>query len=155
MLSEHGKVDLNRVMNTGRFDMDKAQQSPGWLKELMGEHTPESEEYGIASFVWRARRPLSSQRFMSFLQSPAAKTLLRAKGFLWLATRARERTVFHQAGTIARIDPGGTWWALVPREHWPEDQETLEQIERDWDPQWGDMMQEMVLIGANMDQDAI
>ena len=63
VISEHGKVPLNKVINTGRFDMEAAQRSPGWIRELLGEHTPESDEYGIASFVWRARRPLSSERF--------------------------------------------------------------------------------------------
>ncbi len=153
VVAEFGKVSLERVMATGRFDMDAAQESPGWLRELNGEHTPESETYGISSFVWRARRPLSSERFMMFLQSSLAQTVLRAKGFLWLATRPRQRAIFHQAGTMCRIDPGGGWWALVPREQWPhDDPEAIAQIERDWDPEWGDMMQELVLIGANMDE---
>ena len=84
-----------------------------------GEHTPETEEYGITSFVWRARRPMASDRFMDFLQSPLGASILRAKGFMWLATRPRMRTVFHQAGTTCRTDPGGMWWALVPRDQWP------------------------------------
>ncbi len=155
VIADHGKVPLDSVMGTGLFDMEEAQQSPGWLKELMGEHTPESEEYGITSFVWRARRPMSSQRFMDFLQGPLAKSLLRAKGFLWLATRPRQRSVFHQAGVTCRLDPGGVWWALVPRDEWPQDEAFKEQIDRDWDPEWGDMMQELVLIGAHMDHAAI
>jgi G3E family GTPase len=155
VVAEHGRVPLDRVLSTGRFDMDAAQESPGWLRELMGEHSPESETYGIASFVWRARRPMVSARFMSFLQGPLAKTVLRAKGFLWLASRPRQRAVFHQAGTICRMDPGGEWWALVPEEEWPTDPEALQQIQKDWDPHWGDMMQEMVLIGADMDQVSI
>jgi G3E family GTPase len=155
VIAEHGQVPLDRVIGTGRFDMDAAQRSAGWIKELLGEHTPETEEYGISSFVWRARKPMSSQRFMEFLQSPLAKSLLRAKGFLFLATRPRQRAVFHQAGVSCRIDPGGPWWMLVPREHWPQDEEFAKQIEKDWDPEWGDMMQELVLIGAHMDQEAI
>ncbi|TVR12385.1 MAG: GTP-binding protein [Planctomycetota bacterium] len=152
---EHGRVPLQRVMGTGRFDMEAAQQSAGWMQELMGEHTPESETYGITSLVWRARRPLSSARFMDFLMGPYSPSVLRAKGFLWLATRPRMRAVFHQAGTLCRVDPGGPWWALVPQEHWPEDEQARQQIMRDWDPYWGDMMQELVLIGADMDQAAI
>ena len=92
---------------------------------------------------------------MEIPAGPLAKPLLRAKGFLWLQTRPRQRSVFQQAGTVCRLDPGGVWWNLVPREHWPQDPEFKAQIDKDWDPEWGDMQQELVLIGAHMDKGGI
>jgi G3E family GTPase len=138
------------VLGTRGFDLELAKASAGWAKALMEEHTPESEAFGLGSFVFRARRPLDPARLMEFLQSPLMKRVVRAKGFLWLATRPRIRTLLQTAGQQATLDPVGPCWALIPEEQWPTDPETRERIERTWDPDFGDMRQELVLIGIDL-----
>jgi G3E family GTPase len=150
-----GRVDLNKVLNTGLFDFEKAEQAPGWLKELRGEHTPETEEYGIASFVYSARRPFHPQRFYEHLHFGEWEggTLLRSKGFFWLASRPEHAGNWSQAGGIMRHGLAGRWWAAVPREQWPEDY--LDDIETSWSEPFGDCRQELVFIGQNIDADKV
>lgn len=148
--SEYGRVPLETVLETRGFDLEIAQGSAGWSKALLEEHVPESEEFGLGSYVFRARLPMHPARLMKFLQSPLMSQVYRAKGFLWIATRPRIRTLLQTAGQQATIDPAGPWWALVPREEWPTDQEMLTRIERSWDSEFGDMRQELVLIGVDL-----
>ncbi|MEO0649747.1 MAG: GTP-binding protein, partial [Planctomycetota bacterium] len=148
--AEHGRVPLKRLLNTRGFDLELAKASAGWSKALLEEHTPESEAFGLGSYVFRARRPLKPAKLMEFLQSPLMKQVVRAKGFLWLATRPRIRTLLQTAGQQATLDPVGPWWALIPEEEWPTDPEIRERIERSWDPDYGDMRQELVLIGVDL-----
>ena len=154
VFSKFGKVELGQVLDTGRFSMEKAQQAPGWLKELRGEHTPETEEYGISSFVYRARRPFHPDRFMATLctQWPG---VLRSKGFFWLATRMEWAGNFSQAGAACRTEAAGFWWAAVDKREWPDEQEQCEEIMKLWQKPWGDRRQEVVIIGQNMDRAAI
>lgn len=149
-----GQAPLNRVLDTGRFDFEKAEQAPGWLKELRGEHTPETEEYGIAGFTYRARRPFHPSRFHEFLYDGEWDngTLLRSKGFFWLASRPDEAGVWSQAGGIMRHAGAGRWLAAVPREQWPEDAAALAQALADWAEPYGDRRQELVFIGQNVDE---
>ncbi|MFV5383625.1 zinc metallochaperone GTPase ZigA [Acinetobacter junii] len=153
-ISEFGQVKLDKILNTNLFDFNEAAQAPGWLKELRGEHTPETEEYGISSFVYRARKPFHPQRFFDFVNSEW-KGVIRSKGFFWLASNPEFAGSWSQAGAMARHGVAGYWWAAVPDEHWPEDQNSRDAIERNWDDLTGDARQEIVLIGMDMDQDAL
>lgn len=151
-VSEFGRVNLDRVLNTNLFDFNAAAQAPGWLKELRGEHTPETEEYGIQSFVYRARRPFHPQRFFDFINSEW-KGVIRSKGFFWLASDPEFAGSWSQAGAMARHGVAGYWWAAVPDEHWPEDPQSREAIQKNWNDQTGNARQEIVLIGMEMDQE--
>jgi G3E family GTPase len=146
-----GRIDLDQVLDTGLFDFAKAEQAPGWLKELRGEHVPETEEYGIASFVYRARRPFHPGRFYDYLHEGGWDngTLLRSKGFFWLASRPEWAGSWSQAGGIMRHGCAGRWWASVPREQWPT--EYLPDIQENWQHPFGDCRQELVFIGQNVD----
>ncbi|HCL78131.1 zinc metallochaperone GTPase ZigA [Stutzerimonas nitrititolerans] len=147
-----GQVPLGRILDTGRFDFERAAQAPGWLKELRGEHVPESEEYGIASTAYRARRPFHPQRFYEFLTRDWSNgKLLRSKGFFWLASKYREAGSWSQAGGLMRHGLAGRWWRFVPKTQWPTDDEGLQEILRHWDVQTGDCRQELVFIGQNID----
>lgn len=150
-ISEFGQVNLDKILNTQLFDFNEAAQAPGWLKELRGEHTPETEEYGIGSFVYRARRPFHPQRFFDFIHSEW-QGVIRSKGFFWLASHPEFAGSWSQAGAMARHGVAGYWWAAVPDEHWPEDQPSRDAIAKNWDDSTGDARQEIVLIGMEMDQ---
>lgn len=150
-ISEFGKVDLDSILNTGLFDFDQAAQAPGWLKELRGEHVPETEEYGITSFVYRARRPFHPQRFFNFINSKWPG-VIRSKGFFWLACEPSLACSWSQAGGMARHGMAGTWWAATEAENWPKDDESLAEIEKHWDEKVGDARQEIVMIGMDMNQ---
>ena len=152
--AKYGKVPLAQVLDTGRFSMEHAQEAPGWLKELRGEHTPETEEYGISSFVYRARRPFHPERFMNALRKDWPG-VLRSKGFFWLATRMDWAGNFSQAGKACRTEAAGFWWAAVDKGEWPDDQQQCEEIVKLWKKPWGDRRQELVVIGQNMDHGVI
>jgi len=152
--AKFGQVPLNEVLDTRRFDMEHAQDAPGWLKELRGEHTPETEEYGISSFVYRARRPFHPERFMAALRTEWPG-VLRSKGFFWLATRMDWAGSYSQAGAACRTEAAGFWWAAVNSREWPDDQEECEEIAKLWEKPWGDRRQEIVVIGQLLDQAAI
>lgn len=149
-----GQVPLHQVMNTGLFDFEQASQAPGWLKELRGEHVPETEEYGIRSFVYRARRPFHPERFWNWIHGEWPG-VIRSKGFFWLASRMSQAGIWSQAGGACNFSPGGLWWACVPKTDWPEDPEIQAEIEREWQSPFGDRRQELVLIGIGMDQEQL
>ena len=152
----NGEVDINNVLDTGLFDFEKAQQSPGWLKEMRGEHVPETEEYGIASFSYEARRPFHPDKFFNFLHNTKQYgKLIRSKGYFWLATRPTFAGQWSQAGGIARYGYAGLFWKAVPKKDWPEDEEYLESIKRLWVEPFGDMRQELVFIGQELNQKEI
>ena len=152
----NGNVEINNVLDTGLFDFEKAQQSPGWLKEMRGEHVPETEEYGIASFSYEARRPFHPDKFFNFLHNTKQYgKLIRSKGYFWLATRPTFAGQWSQAGGIARYGYAGLFWKAVPKKDWPEDEEYLESIKRLWVEPFGDMRQELVFIGQELNQKEI
>ncbi|KTC29165.1 MAG: zinc metallochaperone GTPase ZigA [Pseudomonas sp.] len=147
-----GQVPLAQILNTGRFDFDRASQAPGWLQELRGEHVPETEEYGIASSAYRARRPFHPQRFFDFINRPWSNgKLLRSKGFFWLASKYQEAGSWSQAGGLMRHGFAGRWWRFVPKQYWPEDEDSTAAIMHNWTAASGDCRQELVFIGQNID----
>ncbi|MGA0598690.1 zinc metallochaperone GTPase ZigA [Enterovirga sp. CN4-39] len=154
--ADFGRVPLNAVLHTGLFDGDKAQQHPMWYKELYAphEHVPETEEYGIGSFVYRARRPFHPAK-LSEVINRTWPGLIRAKGHFWLATRPNWVGELSLAGSICRVTPMGTWWAAVPKSRWPDHPEWQTLLARHWSPTWGDRRQELVFIGTELDEAAI
>jgi len=151
VIAEFGQVPLERIMNTGLFDFEQAAQAPGWLKELRGEHVPESEQYGISSFVYRARRPFHPQRFWNLVHTEWPG-VLRSKGYFWLASRYDFAGNWAQAGGACRHGAAGFWWSAVDPSQWPDAPEYLLSIRSNLDPQFGDRRQELVLIGIGMDE---
>ena len=147
---------LERILNTGRFDFERAQQHPLWFKELYGfaDHTPETEEYGVENFVYRARRPFDPAKFHQFLQE-SWPGVIRAKGHFWIATRPQWLGELSQAGAIVRTEGLGFWWANVPADRWPNDPFWRQSLKKHWSEVYGDRRQEIVFIGASMDQGAI
>ncbi len=148
--TDFGQVDLKDVLGTGRFDIDKAEEHPLWFKELHGfkDHVPETEEYGIRSFVYRARKPLDPMLFQRFIDR-SWPGVVRAKGFFWLATRPHFVGEISQAGALVRTGRTGLWWSAVPQERWPQTPEFAEMMKPYLDPVWGDRRQEIVFIGAD------
>lgn len=148
--TDFGKVTLRDVLGTGLFDMLKAEQHPLWYKELHGfkDHIPETEEYGIRSFVYRAKRPFDPARFHAFVHRPWPG-VVRAKGFFWLATRPHHAGELSQAGPMVRTSKMGLWWSAVPKTQWPDDPGFLSMMKPYLDPVWGDRRQEIVFIGAD------
>ena len=152
--SEFGKIEPSRILGTGRFDFEIAKQSKGWQLTLRGEGASETEEYGVHSFVYRARRPFHPARFYDRL-SRDWHGILRSKGFFWLASRLDKIGVWSQAGSMARLDFGGFWWAAIPKDHWPDIPQIRDSIDKVWSPEVGDCRQELVFIGIDMDEIAI
>jgi G3E family GTPase len=148
--TDFGRVALSAVMDTGLFDFDKAHQHPLWFKELNGfaDHVPETEEYGVRSFVYRARRPFAPARFKAFIDREWPG-VVRAKGFFWLATRPDHVGELSQAGALVRTGRRGLWWSSVPTERWPDHPEWREAMKPYLDPVWGDRRQEIVFIGTH------
>ncbi|MBL7977418.1 MAG: GTP-binding protein [Bacteroidetes Order II. Incertae sedis bacterium] len=149
--STYGKVDLDEVLNTNLFNMEEAENAAGWAKELAGEHIPETEEYGISSFVYRSRRPFHPKRFYDFFNA-SWKGVIRAKGFFWLATRNTDVLSLSQAGRIRNWETAGYWWAAVPKERRPNTSDFRQYLRTIWDEKVGDRRQELVFIGQKMDE---
>ena len=152
----NGQVQIDDVLNTGLFNFEKAQDAPGWLKEMRGSHTPETEEYGIASFSFVARRPFYPKKFYEFLHDiNKFGKLIRSKGYFWLGSRLEYAGQWSQAGGIARYGFAGMFWKSVPKQNWPTDEESLKTINENWEEPFGDMRQELVFIGQGLDKVAM
>jgi G3E family GTPase len=153
---EQGQVDIDQILNTRLFDFERAQQAPGWLKEMRGEHVPETQEYGISSFSYQARLPFHPEKFYQLLHNTERfGKLIRSKGYFWLATRPEFAGQWSQAGGIARYGFAGMFWKAIPKDRWPEDHEFIESIENKWVEPFGDMRQELVFIGQQLDKEAM
>ena len=150
------QVPLSNILNTGLFDYEKAASSAGWIRELQGEHTPETEEYGISSFVYNQARPFDAEKLWDFLNdSPHWKGVLRSKGFFWIAPRPHLAYEWAQAGGVSNTFPAGFWWASVPREKWQHPDGMRPDQQPNWHPRYGDRIQQLVFIGQKMDEAAI
>ncbi|QLL66294.1 GTP-binding protein (plasmid) [Sinorhizobium mexicanum] len=156
METDFGRLPLATVLDTGLFSETKSARHPLWHKELYGwgDHIPETEEYGITSFVYRARRPFDPAKFHDFLTKEWTG-LIRAKGHFWLATRPDSIGQLSIAGTQCRTEAKGLWWASVPKAHWPGFPQFRALLERHWSAVWGDRRQELVFIGADLAEAAI
>jgi G3E family GTPase len=144
-----GLVPYQKLINTRLFDMERARKASGWLQSLNEPGRSEMEEYGVSSFVFRARRPFHPERFAAFLDAPKPG-LLRAKGYFWLATRPDAVGLYQAAGSGQSLSSVGYWWASVGRKFWPTDETMLKSIDQNWDQAVGDRRQELVLIGTDM-----
>jgi len=154
--SEFGRVDPGSILHTGLFDYETAASSAGWIKELQNEHVPETEEYGISSFVFREQRPFHPERFWHYLTQRYPSDIIRAKGLFWIASRADEAINFSQAGGSLRIERAGVWWCSMPysaRIQYPSYVDHAAYIESKWSADYGDRMNELVFIGQDMDRE--
>ncbi|MEM7049294.1 MAG: zinc metallochaperone GTPase ZigA [Acidobacteriota bacterium] len=151
-----GNLPLELVLDTGLFDYVKAESSAGWIRELQGEHTPETEEYGISSFTFRASAPFDAEKLWAFLNDEEAwRGVLRSKGFFWVAADHRIAYEWAQAGGISNVNPAGMWWAALPREHWEHPEGARPDQQPNWHPRYGDRHQALVFIGQQMDEAAM
>ncbi|MEM9464071.1 MAG: zinc metallochaperone GTPase ZigA [Actinomycetota bacterium] len=149
-----GRVDLADVLDTRRFDFDRAAESAGWMATMRGEEQPETEEYGVTSFVWRERVPFHPQRLHDLL-ADGLPGVLRMKGYSWIASRAAQAWEISKAGRVTDYQPLGYWWSAVPKERWPTDVDSLREIEEIMRKPFGDRRQEIVVIGVDVDDAAI
>ena len=150
--TSHSKVDSRKILDTGLFDFEKAHTHPMWAKELYGfaDHTPETEEYGVVSHIYRARAPFVPEKILSLLNGDLPG-VIRAKGHFWIATRPDWVAEFSLAGALSSVQPLGTWWASVPTERWPDHASAQDYLKQHWLEPWGDRRQELVFIGADID----
>ena len=154
--SQFGRVETKHLLNTGLFDFDKAQSASGWMRELeKAHHVPETDEYGISSFVFRDSTPFHPERFWHFLTELFPNTIIRSKGMFYLASRPNDALNWSQAGGSSRLEKAGVWWCSIPRAEWNIEEEDLEIVMKKWHPNFGDRQNEMVFIGQDMDRDAI
>ncbi|WP_075342143.1 GTP-binding protein [Tenacibaculum agarivorans] len=154
--TSQSKVDLNEVINTNLFDYEKAEASAGWIKELENEHVPETEEYGISSFVFRSSKPFHPNRFLNYLNQKFPQNIIRSKGLFWLASRKDQALIWSSAGGSCKVDSAGVWWASMPfseRVNYGAFIENREQIEGEWDADFGDRKNELVFIGQQLEKE--
>ncbi len=154
--TDHARVDPDAIFDTGLFDFETAHAHPMWAKELYGfaDHVPETDEYGVRHFTYRARRPFHPERLFDVLNG-ALPGVIRAKGHFWLASRPDWVAEFSLAGALSGVTPLGTWWAAVPRARWPDTPSARDYAAKHWVAPWGDRRQELVFIGAGMDEAAL
>lgn len=154
--TNQSEVAAEKILDTGLFDFEKAHEHPMWAKELYGfaDHVPETEEYGVASFVYRARQPFIPEKILAVLNGEMPG-VIRAKGHFWIATRPDWVAEFSLAGSLSSVKPIGNWWAHVPQERWPAHESAQAYIKQHWVEPWGDRRQELVFIGAGIDWPAL
>ena len=154
--STFSKVEPTKILNTGLFDFEEAEQNAGWIEELgKEEHTPETDEYGINSFVFRSKKPFDSDRFWNYLQHSFPDNIIRSKGLFWISSRPDQALIWSQAGGSLKSDSAGVWWSSMPYESRIQQNsfvENIDLIESDWDVNFGDRKNEIVFIGQNLDK---
>lgn len=149
--SINGAIPLHEILHTGLFDFERTSQSAGWIAELEAAHTPETEEYGISSFVYRSREPFHSERLWRYINEAWHGNILRSKGLLWLASRPDLAVNWSQAGASLRADKAGFWWCAIPKAQWQMDAVAYELLHSRWHPQFADRYNEIVIIGQELD----
>jgi len=154
--SSYSKVKPSNILHTRLFNFEEAEQNAGWIEELnKEEHTPETEEYGINSFVYRSKKPFDPERFWDFAQKKFPGSIIRSKGLFWLASRPEQALIWGQAGGSLKADSAGVWWSSMPlqqRVQYTAFTENQKDIEAKWDKTYGDRMNEIVFIGLKMDE---
>ncbi|EGQ3755324.1 GTP-binding protein [Staphylococcus pseudintermedius] len=154
----NAQVNIDEVLETGRFNFEAASQSAGWFQELEAgghaTHTPETEEYGISSFVYRRRLPFHAERFNAFLEN-MSESIVRAKGIAWLAQYNNVACLVSQAGTAVDIHPVTFWVASMPKAERAAILQERPDVRADWDPEYGDRHTQLVMIGIDLDEAAI
>lgn len=159
LLETHfGKVDLNEILATGSFDYETTSQSAGWIQELENEHQPETEEYGISSFVFNSTKPFHPERFWQYVSLLWPSNIIRSKGLFWMASRGDQALSWGQAGGSLRADLAGVWWCSMPFEQrirYEAFVENQKEIEANWNHDFGDRKNELVIIGQHLDKEQI
>lgn len=159
ILTSHSKVNLSEVINTGLFNYEEAEQSAGWIEELKKDHhTPETEEYGISSFVFRDKKPFHPDRFLNYIEKDFPSTIIRSKGLFWMASRPAQAMTWSQADGSVKADSAGVWWSSMPysvRTTFTDFIYNQTIIEEGWDEFFGDRKNELVFIGQDLDQETI
>lgn len=153
--SSFGKIDSSEILNTGLFNYEQAESSAGWIRELEGNHTPETEEYGINSFVFRDNRPFHQDRFWQFITDQFPANVIRSKGMFWIASRPNQALNWSQAGGSLRAESAGVWWASMPYEQrimYPSFVDNQQLIEQKWTAEYGDRLNEIVFIGQELNE---
>ena len=157
--TKYSEISPKEILNTSLFNFEEAEQSAGWMEELeKDEHTPETEEYGISSFVFRSKKPFDPVRFWDYLQNKFPTSIIRSKGLFWLSSRPDQALVWSQAGGSLKAEGAGVWWASMlfhERIKYLPFVENQKQIESEWDKLFGDRKNEIVFIGQNMDEKLI
>ncbi|AXT54529.1 GTP-binding protein [Aquimarina sp. AD1] len=156
--TQNSQVSIREVIDTGLFDFEEAEASAGWIQELENEHIPETEEYGIGSFVYRKCKPFHPERFLKFATDHFPSNIIRSKGLFWLASRPDQALIWGSAGGSLKTDPAGVWWASMPfseRITYASFLDNQKMIETEWDPTFGDRKIELVFIGQNIDVDLV
>ena len=154
--TSHSQVPLERVLDTGLFDYEKAERSAGWIRELNGEHTPETEEYGITTFTYETSNPFDAEMLWSFINDDANwRGVLRSKGFFWVAADHRIAYEWGQAGGVSNVNATGMWWGAMPRKYWTHPEGQRPDQQPGWHPRYGDRIQQLVFIGQGLDETAM
>ena len=153
------QIDSKDILNTGIFNFEEAEQSAGWIEELnKSQHTPETDEYGIGSFVFRSNKPFDPNRFWDYIQNKFPATVIRSKGLFWLTSRPGQAISWSQAGGSLKADSAGVWWSSMPYEkriQYVAFVDNQKHIESNWDKFYGDRKNELVFIGQEMDEELI
>ena len=156
LMATKSQVPLDAVLNTGLFDYDKAASSAGWIRELQGEHVPETHAYGISSFTYQTAHPFDAEKLWAFINEDEHwEGVLRSKGFFWVASDHQVAYEWAQAGGVNHVNPAGMWWAAIPREHWEHPEQERPDEQPDWHPRFGDRAQQLVFIGQRMNEQAM
>ncbi|MEC8380031.1 MAG: zinc metallochaperone GTPase ZigA [Myxococcota bacterium] len=144
--SSRCNIELKEIIDTNRFDFERAQDAPGWLKVMRGDESSEIDEYGVSSFSFESRKPFHPTRFSDFLNTEFPG-LYRAKGYFWIPTQGEFMAEMAIAGAVREYHPAGFWWSSMPKSEWPEDEETQAYIQSNWHPEFGDRFQRLIFIG--------